>query len=118
MSQKSLLDQRLEEFRKKYYTDQIIRGSLVLLLLVSSILFIVLLGEGLFGFSSGVRTGIVMFLGLGFAGVLGWMVIRPLVRLTKLAPGIDDFQIADMVRNHFPDINDKLTNLLQLKKRS
>ncbi len=111
----SLLDQRLQEFRKKYYTDQIIRGALILLLLVSSILFIVLLSEGIFGFSSAVRTWMVALLGVGFAGVLTWMVIRPAIRLVNLLPGISDYQIADMVKAHFPDIKDKLINLLQLK---
>lgn len=118
MSRRSLLDQRLDEFRKKYYTNQIIKGSLLLVLLISSILFIALLSEGIFGFSASVRTGIVALLGVGFAGVLGWMVIRPVSKLIKLAPGINDFQIADMVKSHFPEINDKLTNLLQLKSRS
>ncbi len=118
MRKNSLLDQRLEEFRKKYYTDQIIRGSLILILLVSSILFVALLSEGIFGFSAAVRTSMVALFGLVFAGVLGWMVVRPLVKLAKLAPGINDFQIADMVRNHFPDINDKLLNLLQLRNKA
>lgn len=112
------MDQRLNEFRKKYYTNQIIKGSLILLLLISSILFVAILSEGIFGFSSTVRTGIAGFLGVAFAAVLGWMVVRPLVKLANLAPGINDFQIADMVKSHFPEINDKLTNLLQLKNRT
>ncbi|MEL7065649.1 MAG: hypothetical protein AAFP00_18055, partial [Bacteroidota bacterium] len=58
-----LLDQRLKEFRKKYYTDRIIRGSLILLLVMSSIAFVALLSEGLFGFSAQVRTGMVFLLG-------------------------------------------------------
>lgn len=112
------MDQRLNEFRKKYYINQIIKGSLVLLLLFSSILFVAILSEGIFGFSSTVRTGIAGFLGVAVAGVLGWMVIRPIIKLTRIAPGINDFQIADMVKSHFPEINDKLTNLLQLKNKT
>lgn len=109
------LDRRLQEFRKKYYTDKIIRGSLILSLLISSMLFVVLLGEGFFGFSAGVRTSLVLGLGVIFLGVLGYMVIWPVTQLVNIARGITDFQIADMVRGAFPNINDKLINLLQLR---
>lgn len=114
----SLLDQRMQEFRKKYYTDKILRGSLILALLVSSILFVLLLSEGLFGFSAGVRTTMVFGLGAIFLGVLGYMVVWPLTQLMSWSKTISDFQIADMVRGYFPDINDKLVNLLQLKNQS
>ncbi|MEZ4829168.1 MAG: DUF4175 family protein [Bacteroidia bacterium] len=112
---RQILDQRIQEFRKKYYTDKIIRGTLLLMLLISSMLFVALLSEGLFGFSSGVRTGIVFSLGALFVGVLGYMVLWPLSQLLNIARNISDFQIADMVRRAFPDINDKLVNFLQLR---
>lgn len=113
----SVLDQRLQEFRKKYYKDKIIRGTLLLVLLMSTILFVVLLSEGLFGFSSSVRTGIVAGLGLTFFGVFAYMVFWPLSQLFNWLPTISDFQIAKMVRKHFPEINDKLINVLQLRKQ-
>ncbi|MCB0371312.1 MAG: hypothetical protein KDD45_18315, partial [Bdellovibrionales bacterium] len=113
-----VLDQRLKEFRKKYYTDKIIRGSLILALLISSILFIVLLSEGVFGFSPGIRTAIVFGLGISFVGVLGWMVLWPSLKLFNLSRTISDLQIAKMVQQHFPDINDKLLNILQLRMQT
>ncbi len=111
----SQLDQQLQNFRKKYYTDKILRGSLILLLLFSSMIFVALLSEGLFGFSSGVRTGIVFGLGGIFLLTLGFMVLWPLSKLLSLSKTISDFQIAGMVKNYFPNINDKLINLLQLR---
>ena len=113
-----VLDQRLKEFRRKYYVDRILRGSLLLGLVVSSILFVVLLSEGIFGFSSPVRKGIVIGLGLLFTGILGYMVLWPLAQLLNLTRNLSDFQIATMVRDLFPDINDKLLNLLQLKREA
>ncbi|MDX2248835.1 MAG: DUF4175 family protein [Bacteroidia bacterium] len=112
-----MLSERIQEFRKKYYTDKIIRGSLLLILLVSSMLFIALLSEGIFGFSTGVRTTMVFGLGAIFLGVLGYMVVWPLSQLFNLSRTISDFQIADMVRRAFPDINDKLVNFLQLRRQ-
>lgn len=110
------LDRRIQDFRRKYYTDKIIRGSLLLLLIVSSIIFIVLLSEGIFGFSSSVRTSFVFGLAFLFTGVLGYMVLWPFAQLMNLTRNISDWQIAKMVQTHFPQINDKLTNFLQLKE--
>ncbi|MEM7372220.1 MAG: DUF4175 family protein [Bacteroidota bacterium] len=115
MNQQQILDQRLQEFRKKYYLDKILRGSLILALLFSSILFVALLSEGLFGFSSTTRTVIVFGLGTIFLGVLGFMVVWPGIQLIQLVHGISDFHIASLVKDHFPDINDKLINFLQLR---
>ena len=112
------VDQRLSEFRKKYYTDKILRGSLILALVISSIAFIVLVSEGLFGFSSSVRTGIVLGLGMAFLGVLGSMILWPMSQLFNWTKNISDLQIAHLVKRHFPDINDKLINFLQLKNES
>ncbi len=113
-----VLDQRLKAFRKKYYTDKIIRGSLILALIVSSILFIALLSEGLFGFSSSVRTIIAIGLGITFLGVLAYMIILPLAQMFEWSKSISDFQIAQLVKNYFPNINDKLVNFLQLRSQS
>jgi hypothetical protein len=112
----SKLDQQLKEFRKKYYTDKILRGVLILALLISSMLFIALLSEGLFGFSSGARKTIVVGLGIIFIGTLGFMIAWPLAQLFNISRGISDFQIADIVKQSFPNINDKLLNLLQLRQ--
>ncbi len=111
------LNKRMQDFRRRYYTDKIIRGSLLLLLIVSSILFIVLLSEGIFGFSSGVRTAFVFGLLFLFAGVLGYMVLWPMAQLMNLTKNISDWQIAKLVQNYFPEVNDKLTNFLQLRER-
>ncbi len=110
-----LLDQRLKEFRGRYYRDRIIRGSLILALLVSSMLFVALLSEGIFGFNTGVRTLMVSLLGITFLGVLGYMVLWPVAQLYSLSKGLTEMQIAELVKDRFPGINDKLINLLQLR---
>jgi hypothetical protein len=112
------LDHQLQDFRKKYYLDKIIRGSLILLLLVSSMLFVALVSEGLFGFSAATRTGMVFGLAAIFIGVLGYMVIWPALQWSRLTKGINEYDIAGMVQSHFPNINDKLVNLLQLRSAS
>ncbi|MBX7242152.1 MAG: hypothetical protein K1X92_10420 [Bacteroidia bacterium] len=118
MEQNKQFEQRLSEFRKKFYINKILKGALILAVLTGAMLFIALMSEGLFGFEPPVRTGIVYTIGAVFLGVLAVMVIYPVTQLLKIAGTISDFQIADIVKNHFPEINDKLLNLLQLRKQS
>lgn len=117
MQNSQLFDQRLTEFRRKFYVNKILRGSLIMLVLTGAMLFVALLSEGMFGFGPEVRTGIVYTIGAVFLGVLATMVIYPITQLLHIARTISDFQIADLVSKHFPNINDKLLNLLQLRKQ-
>ncbi|MEO0897408.1 MAG: hypothetical protein AAFY71_13465 [Bacteroidota bacterium] len=111
------LNRRLENFRRKYYSDKIIRGSLLLVMIIASILFVVLMSEAIFGFSSNVRTGLFYGLSLSFLCVLGYMVLWPVSQLFNLTRNISDWQIASLVQKFFPNINDKLTNFLQLREK-
>ncbi len=47
-------------------------------------------------------------------GLLAWFVIRPLLKMTGIVPGPTNHSIAADVGQHFPQISDKLTNLLHL----
>ena len=108
----------IREFRRKYYFNQILRGSIGLLLIISSIGLLLILGEGLLGFSSEVRTGIVIGLGLVFLGVLGAAVIWPWSKMMNLSKTLSDKEVAHIVRKHFPDVDDKLVNLLELRNQA
>ncbi|HHG85643.1 MAG TPA: hypothetical protein ENJ82_12920, partial [Bacteroidetes bacterium] len=114
----NLLMGHIREFRRKYYFNQILRGSIGLLLIISSIGLLLILGEGLLGFSSEVRTGIVIGLGLVFLGVLGAAVIWPWSKMMNLSKTLSDKEVAHIVRKHFPDVDDKLVNLLELRNQA
>jgi hypothetical protein len=105
----------IKEFRRKFYVNRIIRGSIGLLLLASSMVFLSVTGEGLLGFSSGVRTGMFYFLGLSLLAVGLYAIVWPLSKLLNISKPLTDTEIADLVRRHFPDIDDKLVNLLELR---
>lgn len=108
----------IREFRRKFYVNRIIRGSIVLLLLSSSMVFLSVTGEGLLGFSSGVRTGMFFFLGATFLGVALYAVAWPLSKLLHISKPLTDTEVASLVRRHFPEIDDKLLNLLELRSVS
>ena len=106
--------QKLEEFIKKFYMNELIKGGL---------LFI---GFGLLYFLF--TLFIEYFLWLKPAGrtFLFWMFIAvevfllfrfilfPIFKLFKLQKGIDYNQASAIIGNHFTEVSDKLTNFLQL----
>ena len=105
----------LHEFRRKFYLNQVIRGSVLLSLAMGSILLISIVGEGFLAFSAFTRSVIFSLLSLGFLSTLAWMVLVPVSRLMNLSRGISEMDMAKMIRTHFPEVDDKLINLLQLR---
>ncbi len=114
----SLLVSKLDKFIRKFYLNQLIRGLLysVGLIVLTFILFNVL--EHQFYFGMGTRKAFFYsFLGLSSLAILYW-VLRPMSKYFSLGKRIGHEQAAGIIGDHFPDVKDKLLNILQLKKQS
>lgn len=114
----SLLVKKLDQFIRKYYVNQIIRGSLyfVGLVLLMFLLFNVL--EYYFYFSKSIRKALFFsFIGISLVSLYYW-IFRPLSAYFKLGKSISHEQAASIIGIHFSDVKDKLLNILQLKKQS
>ncbi len=113
-----LLIQKLDQFIRKFYLNQIIRGALysVAVILVLFLLFSLL--EHQYYFDSGVRKMLFYsFLAVSL-GSLSYWVFFPLLKFFRLGSVISHEQAASIVGNHFSNISDSLLNVLQLKKQS
>ncbi len=51
---------------------------------------------------------------LAAAGLVGYYLVRPLLRYFGVLPGLDDHTLAATVGRRFPDVADRLVNLLDL----
>jgi hypothetical protein len=113
-----VLIEKLDAFIRKYYINQLIKGSLYFL---GSILFLFLLFtllEYAFYFSTGVRKAMFYsFILTGFSGML-WWIGTPLFHYFRLGKIISHEQAAGIIGKHFQDVDDKLINVLQLKQQS
>lgn len=108
--------QKLDEFIRKYYLNQLIRGALLSIgLLVAFFLaFAALEYYGRFGITG--RT--IFFYSLLVVSVLAlaqW-IVSPLIRLWNIRPGISYDEAASIVGKHFVNIEDRLLNTLQLQR--
>ena len=105
---------RLDAFIRRYYVNELIRGALIFTGLAIGLFLFIVVAEYLFWFPSWVRR--VLFIGfLAAAGLtLAQWVVRPVLRIYALGERIDHAQAARIIGNHFPEVEDKLLNILQL----
>ena len=112
-SYKNILD-KLNRFTRKYYTRMLVKG-LVLFIALGLLFFFAVMGVEYFLWLD--SRGRFLLL-LVFIGVEGYLLFRyiltPLFYLFKLRQGISNKQASLLIGKHFPEVGDKLYNLLDL----
>ena len=116
MSKKGLLIESLDAFIRKYYKSRLIRGILRSLTVLLSLFVLAITVEYFGWFSTTVRTVIFWFFIATAIAALCADVLLPLLRMHRLAGGLTYDDAARIAGRHFPDIQDKLLNLLQLQR--
>ncbi len=109
----NILD-KLNHFTKKYYTKMLIKGALLFLILGLLFLFVVLGVEYFLWLSSVGR--MILFFCFVLIGLflLYKFIFTPLLYLFKLKKGINNKDASRLIGKHFPEVADKLYNLLDL----
>ncbi|MCC5919352.1 MAG: hypothetical protein LAT68_03215 [Cyclobacteriaceae bacterium] len=106
----------LNSYKKKKYLNEFIKGVLISL---ASIAIIILVGSSLehfYRFGTGLRS-FLFFSGVFLSiGIFSRFIFYPLYLILSSNKQIDDEQAAKEIGKHFPEIEDKLLNLLQLSK--
>lgn len=112
-----LLKQKLENFIRKYYKNQIIKGLIYSVSLILGAYLIVTVSEYFGNFGKGIRTFFFYALIGGSLIILGKYILIPLTKLLKIRQTLSYEQASEIVGNHFPDVKDKLLNTLQLAEQ-
>lgn len=107
----------LDRFIRKYYKNRLLKGLLysVGILGILFLLEVVLEHFGYFG--TGVRTLLFWLFIVVFLVVIGYYVVVPLLKMNRLGKVLSYEEASQIVGNHFPEIKDKLLNLLQLQNQ-
>lgn len=118
METKCIIFDKLEGFIKKFYTNELIKGSILFIGLGLLYFIVTLLIEYFLWLSTTGRT----FLFWLFVVFESFLLIRfiafPLFKLFKLQQGINYEQASEIIGNHFTEVQDKLLNFLQLSNQS
>lgn len=107
---------KLDAFTRKYYLNQILRGSIFTAVYVLILFLAVNLTEYYLFLPAALRK--VLF--YGFVGssllVLATFVLLPLMHYYKLGKIISHQKAAEIIGKHFAEVKDKLLNVLQLQR--
>lgn len=115
MSNYEELISRLDAFIRKYYANQLLRGSLILFICLLAYILTVSVGEYYLYLPVWAKISIVsLFVVAGLAALIVWVAI-PFSKMAKLGKQISHEQAAIIVGKHFPEVSDKLLNILQLR---
>ena len=114
MEAKNIIFNKLEGFIKKYYTNELIRGSIFFVGLGLLYFIFTLLVEYFLWLSPGGRTTLFWLFIAVEVFLLFRFILFPIFKLFKLQKGIDYKQASSIIGNHFSEVSDKLTNFLQL----
>lgn len=109
--------QKLDGFIRKYYLNQLVRGSIYLaaVLLISYLIFITC---EYFGYFSSTVRGLFFYGFLGMNAVVFVLkVLPPLMHFLQLGKRISHEQASEIIGTHFTDVKDKLLNVLQLHQQ-
>lgn len=116
MENRDSIRQSLDQFIRKYYKNRMIKGVIYALTLLLS-LFIVMALLEYFGYFGTVVRGFLfwIYLLLGIS-LLGYFVVVPLLKMFRMGKVISYEEAARIIGQHFPEVSDKLLNLLQLQE--
>jgi hypothetical protein len=107
---------KLEGFIKKYYKNQIIKGTLLSISLLLAFYLLVVTLEFYGRYAGGVRLGLlVSFIG-GALFVLARFIALPFLGLVRIGRRLSFDEASRVIGSHFPEVQDKLVNILQLDR--
>lgn len=116
MSNYDWLLAKLDAFIRRYYANKMLRGTLFFLTCLLLFVLLVSFSEYFFYLPAFVKiTLVTIFLFLGATSLIVWVLV-PFSKMSKLGKLISHEQAASIIGAHFPEISDKLLNILQLKK--
>jgi len=109
------LKNRLDAFVRKYHRNEMMRGALILAASLPVSWLVVLGLEAVGRFGMVVRTALFYLFLATVVTVTVRYLILPGLRLLRLRSGLGHAQAARIIGRHFPDIEDRLLNTLQLQ---
>lgn len=113
-----VLIHKLDAFIRKFYKNQLVRGAIYAFTLSLAFYLLITSLEYFGHFNTTLRTVFFYSFIAGILFILGRFVILPLMHLYRIGKLISHEQAAEIIGKHFTNVEDKLLNVLQLKKQA
>ncbi|OBX23979.1 hypothetical protein LX77_01895 [Gelidibacter algens] len=118
MNNFSSIQTKLEQFIRRYYTNDLLKGSILFFAIGFIYLLITLFIEYILWLNPTARAILFWVFVAVELGLFVRFILWPLLKLFKFQDGIDFEEASKIIGKHFPEVNDKLLNVLQLQKTS
>ncbi len=118
MSAFKIIEQKLHQFTRKYYVNELIKGVILFLSLGCLYFFFTLFLEYFLWLKPTARTFLFWLFILVELFLLIKFIVIPIFKLFGLRKGISLKESSAIIGNHFPDVKDKLLNVIQLQESS
>ena len=108
------IQNKLEAFIKRYYTNELLKGTILFFAIGLLYFLFILFIEHVLWLNTIARTILFwLFIAVEIALIIKF-IATPLSKLFKLQKGINYENASRIIGQHFPEVNDKLLNVLQL----
>jgi hypothetical protein len=107
---------KLQEFIKKYYFNELIKGLLLFFSIGVLYFIFTLFVEHFLWLRPNLRTLLFWLFVFIEVALFAAYIVFPLTQILGLKNGISEVEASKIIGNHFPEIKDKLLNMLQLKE--
>lgn len=114
MSDSTIIYQKLEDFTRKYYTNELLRGKIFFVGLGLVYFIFTLFVEHFLWLRPMERAVLFCLFIIVEMFLLVRLILFPFSKLVKLQKGIDHQQASEIIGSHFNEVGDKLINFLQL----
>ncbi|PNQ74805.1 hypothetical protein C1T31_01300 [Hanstruepera neustonica] len=110
------ITEKLESFIRRYYTNELIKGGILFVAIGLLYFLFTLFVEYIFWLSPSLRTLLFWVFIAVETALFVKFILFPLAQLFKFKKGIDYIEASKIIGKHFPEVNDKLLNVLQLNQ--
>lgn len=114
MSNYQVLINKLDQFIRKYYANQLLKGVLIFVGAIIVIILVLIFGEYFLYFPAWFKISALTILSGIIIVASIMLIIKPLLSMYKLGKTLNYESAAQIIGDHFSEIQDKLLNVLQL----
>lgn len=113
-----IIQSKLEQFIRRYYTNDLLKGGILFFAIGLLYLLFTLFVEYVLWLGPRSRAVLFWVFILVELGLFFRFIAWPLSKLFKLQKGINYEEASKIIGKHFPEVNDKLLNVLQLQQNA
>ena len=114
---RTFIHQKINEFVRKYYLNKLYKGALLSVMITTAVFIAFAVLEYFSFLNSGTRA--VLFYGYLalFLTTIAVYIVYPLLKMAGLGKTLNATAASEIIGKHFPEIDDKMLNVIQLEEQ-